>query len=220
MKKLIVIVILLSSVFVSCKKDKLNIYREVYEVEFVGIWSETTHPTDFPAGAHFSPMVALSHVAGLDLIGVGLLATEGVQSMAETGNAELLNIEFDKLRNIQYGLDKETGKSFDTPGSDKIQIGVERGRHNVTIFSMIAPSPDWFVAASTSLVDPKDGLWFDEVTVFATSYDAGTDSGLSFLDTNQATDPKEAVSLLKTGPLTEGTDSVQNMAKFIFRRIK
>ena len=195
-------------------------YEEVYEVEFVSLWSQATHPTDYPSGAHFSPMAVLSHAAGLDLIGVGLLATDGVKNMTETGSTEQLEKEFDDYRVLTYALDKEFGKSFDVPGSDKIQIGVERGRHNVTVFSMIAPSPDWFVAASTSLVDPIDGLWYDEVTVYATTYDAGTDSGSGFASENEATDPKEAVRIINTGPLTEGTDSVQNMAKFIFRRIK
>lgn len=220
MKVNIVVTIFLSIILSSCKKDKINIYEEVYEVEFVSIWSQSSHPTDFPSGAHFSPMAAISHVAGLDVIGVGLLATEGVQIMAETGSTEQLLKEFDDFRVLQYGLDKEVGKSFDVPGNDKIEIGVERGRHNVTVFSMIAPSPDWFVAATTSLVDPSDGLWYDEVTVYATSYDAGTDSGASFSSTDIATNPKEAVRIINSGPLTEGTDSVQYMAKFIFRRIK
>lgn len=214
---LLFLLILLS---LSCKKDKINIYEEVYEVEFVGTWSAATHPTDFPAGAHFSPMTALSHVAGLDLINLGLLATEGVQNMAETGDNKQLLKEFEDYRSLQYGLDKAEGKSFDSPGNDKIQIGVERGRHNVTVFSMIAPSPDWFVAATTNLVDPKDGLWYDEVVVFANAYDAGTDSGLSFTAENSITEPKEAIKFINSGPLTEGTDSVQGMAKFIFRRIK
>lgn len=204
----------------ACTKDKLNIYEEVYDVEFIGTWSETTHPTDFPSGAHFSPVAAISHVEGLELINVGLSATEGVKSMAETGSTDALEEEFDDYRSLTYALDKATGESFDSPGSYTFQIGVERGRHTVTVFSMIAPSPDWFVAATTSLLDPTDGLWYDEVTVYPSSYDAGTDSGLSFTSVDSITTPQEAISFLNTGPLTEGTDTVQNMAKIIFRRVK
>lgn len=220
MKKQIIVLMISSLLFTACKKDKKNIYEEVYEVEISGTWSQSSHPTDFPSDAHFSPIAAISHVDGLDLINVGLSATEGVKNMAETGNTDELEKEFDDYRNLTYALDKEIGESFDSPGSYSFQIGVERGRHNVTLFSMIAPSPDWFIAASTSLLDPIDGFWYDKVTVYPSSYDAGTDSGTTFTSANNATTPQEAISFLKAGPLTEGTDTVQNMAKIIFRRIK
>lgn len=210
------IVLLLTT---ACSKSKLANFQEVYEVEMVGTWSSTSHPTDFPSNAHFSPMIGLSHIEALDVIGVGLSATPGIQLMAETGGTETLEEEFDRFRTQTYSLDKFTGSSFDSPGSDKAQIGVERGRHNVTVFSMIAPSPDWFVAASTSLIDPTDGEWYDEVIVYATSYDAGTDSGTTFSSSDQATSPVEGVHIIVSGPLTESMDTVKNIAKFIFRRL-
>ncbi|MFT4646574.1 MAG: hypothetical protein ACI8ZX_003005 [Planctomycetota bacterium] len=203
----------------SCSKTKVGQFDEVYEVEMVGIWSSTTHPTDFPSNAHFSPMIGISHIAALDVIGIGLSATEGIKSMAETGATIILDEEFDLFRNQTYSLDKFTGASFDSPGSNKSEIGVERGKHNVTIFSMIAPSPDWFVAVSTSLIDPVDEQWYDEVTVYATSYDAGTDSGVSFASANLVSSPLEGVHIIEEGPLTEGMDTVKNVAKFIFRRV-
>lgn len=203
----------------ACNKTKFDDFQEVYEVEMVGIWSSATHPTDFPSNAHFSPMVGISHVEALDVIGVGLSATEGIQSMAETGATEILATEFDTYRAQTYALDKFVGESFDSPGTNKMQIGVERGRHNVTVFSMIAPSPDWFVAVSTSLLDPADSEWYDEVTVYATTYDAGTDAGVTFTAADQVSGPIEAVHILETGPLLEGNDTIKNIAKFIFRRL-
>lgn len=203
-----------------CKKKKTDIYQEVYEVEMLGIWSASTHPTDFPSNAHFSPMVGLSHVTGLDVIRVGLSPTEGVKSMAETGKTDLLDKEFLKLHNQTYSLDRMIGKSFTSPGNNKAQIGVERGKHQVTILSMIAPSPDWFVAVTTSLLDPSDNEWYDEVIVHASVYDAGTDSGLSFKSADLPTDTIEGIHRITTGPLTEGMDTVKNIASFIFRRVK
>ena len=97
---------------------------------------------------------------------------------------------------------------------------MKEGYQNVTVISMIAPSPDWFVSATTSLLDPVDGLWYDEVIAHAISYDAGTDSGASFNSADQVTDPVEVVSYLDMGPLTEGTDTVVNMGYFKFTRIK
>jgi len=205
--------------FAACSKSKTDLYQEVYTVEMIGTWSETTHPTDFPENAHFSPMIGLSHIEGLDVISEGLTATEGIKSMAETGKTDTLDKEFLKFHNQTYSLDRVIGEGFSSPGSKKVEIGVERGRHKVSFFSMIAPSPDWFVAVSTSLIDPVDGKWYDVVTVHATSYDAGTDSGTSFTSTNAETLPVEGVHEIINGPLTEGADSVINMVKFVFTRV-
>ena len=219
MKKLIYLLTLL--IFAnSCSKAKIDKFEEVYEIEMIGNWSATTHPIDFPSNAHFSPLVALSHVAGLDVIGEGLSATEGIKSMAETGNTEQLIKEFIKFQNQNYSIDTAVGKSFSSPGSTKVQIGVKRGYHTVSIFSMLAPSPDWFVAATTSLLDAEDGNWYDKVTVKAKVYDAGTDSGTTFTSANLVTEPKETIHELTTGPLTNGTDSVRNIVTFIFTRVK
>tara|TARA_B110000908_G_C10153672_1_gene402595 strand:+ start:228 stop:893 length:666 start_codon:yes stop_codon:yes gene_type:complete len=219
MKYLLNFTLILVLLATSCSESKLGDFQEVYEVEMVGIWSSATHPTDFPSNAHFSRMIGLSHIAALDVVGVGLSATTGIKSMAETGETRTLEAEFDKFRTQTYSADKMMGSSFDSPGSNKSQIGVERGRHNVTVFSMIAPSPDWFVAASTSLIDPTDDEWYDEVIVYATSYDAGTDSGLSFVSPDQVSSPVEGVRIIETDPLVEGMDTVKNIAKFIFRRL-
>ena len=78
----------------SCKKDKIDIFQEVYEVEFIGEWNAISHPTNFPTGAHFSPMFGFSHITSLDAIGLGLSATEGIKNMAETGSTAALEDEF------------------------------------------------------------------------------------------------------------------------------
>ena len=220
MKKIFITFLIFSLLVSSCSKAKIDNYQEVYEIEMIGTWTSATHPTNYPSNAHFSPMVGLSHVAGLDVIKEGLTATEGIKKMAETGETETLENEFLILHNQTYSLDKVVGKSFSSPGSNKVEIGVERGRHIVSVFSMIAPSPDWFVAVSTSLIDPSDGKWYDEVIVHATAYDAGTDSGVDFNSENLATNTIMGIHKINTGPLAEGTDSVKSLAKFIFRRVK
>lgn len=206
----------------ACKKDKkIDQFSVVYELEYIATWSATTHPTDFPSNAHFSPFIAVSHLSSAALFLPGFNASEGLQQMAETGATDLLNNEIDKWMNTSVAIDKAEASSFDSPGtSTKVQIGVREGYQTVSVVSMIAPSPDWFVAATTSLIDPTDGLWYDEVITHAISYDAGTDNGLSFSSANEATNPVEAVSYITTGPLTEGTDTVINMGYFKFTRIQ
>lgn len=206
----------------SCKKnDKLNQFSVVYDVEFIATWSASTHPTDFPVNAHFSPLVVVSHLASEALFIPGLNASEAVQELAETGKTDKMNKTIEKWLNTSVAIDQAEGSSFDSPGnSGKLQIGVREGYQTVTTITMIAPSPDWFVSATTSLLDPTDGLWYDEVISHAIAYDAGTDSGFSFTSADEVSNPAQAVSYLNTGPLTEGSDTVVNIGYFRFTRIQ
>ena len=220
MKKILVGVVVLTFL-AACKKDKLDRFSVVYEVEFISTWNASSHPTDFPSNAHFSPFVATSQLSSASLFLEGLDASEGLKDLAETGNTDKLEEELQVMINLGQSLDKVKGNSFDSPGnSNKFQLGMREGYQNVTVVSMIAPSPDWFVAATTSLLDPLDGLWYDEVIANAVTYDEGTDGGASFSSSNQATDPVAPIRYLDLGPLTEGQDTVTNMGYFKFTRIK
>lgn len=218
--KNIIYIFILSVFLTTCSKKKTDNFDIVYEVEMIANWSSTSHPIGFPSNAHFSPMVGLSHIASLDVIGEGLSATPGVKSMAETGETKIIVKEFEKLHNQKYGLDIFTGESFSSPGNNKTEIGVKSGYNSVSVFSMLAPSPDWFVAAKVNLMDITDGKWYNKVTVHAKVFDAGTDSGVSFTSANEATSPVESIYEINYGPLTNGTDSVRNIVTFIFTKIQ
>ena len=205
----------------SCERDPLERFSVVYEVEFVGTWNATSHPTDFPIDPHFSPFVVVSHLPNSRLFIEGLNASEGLKQVAETGSTSTLEEELQFFINTGEGLDVAVGDRLDSPGSSaKIQLGMREGYSSVTALSMVAPSPDWFVATTTNLLDPTDGLWYDQVTSYAITYDAGTDSGLSFTSSDSVTTPVAPISYLDEGPLTEGQDTVVNMGYFVFTRIK
>ena len=44
------------------KNDPISKYDVLYNVRFEATWSDSTHPGSYPGNAHFSPLVALSHV--------------------------------------------------------------------------------------------------------------------------------------------------------------
>ena len=86
---------------------------------------------------------------------------------------------------------------------------------NVSIVSMLAPSPDWFVGAS-DLPLCVDGKWRDEVAVDLVVFDAGTDSGATFTSPDQDTQPADAITLqelfVENGqPVVVGTMSFQRL---------
>jgi hypothetical protein len=99
-----------------------------------------------------------------------------------------------------------------------LDFDVSRDYPLVTLVTMVAPSPDWFVGVSgQSLI--VNGDWARELAVPLFAYDAGTDSGVSFLSPDQVTAPRENVFRLTEGPFRVG-GAVPPLGTFTFRRIQ
>lgn len=62
---------------------------------------------------------------------------------------------------------------------------------------MIYPSPDWFVGVSGLELCLSNGSWVEEKILNLYPYDAGTDSGPSYISSDQPTHPKEAIRRIK-----------------------
>jgi hypothetical protein len=204
----------------ACKKDKIDRFSVVYEIEFDATWSETTHPGAHPDEAAFSPFIAVSHLFGYEVFTPGLPPSESMELLGLQGNTSALESDFQFLLNTSQAVDFEKGQRIASPGKSTIQLGTARGYQYITLLSKIEPSPDWFVAATTSLIDPADGNWYDVVTVHVNAFTLGKDSAQTFLPPYAPVDTSQGVEFLNYGPLALGTDSVYNMGKFVFRRIK
>ena len=63
--------------------------QQTYTLKFIGKWSQQDHPTDFPSGAHFSPLVGASHSTSYHFWRAGELASPGVKLVAERGEHQL-----------------------------------------------------------------------------------------------------------------------------------
>ncbi|MFL7794766.1 MAG: spondin domain-containing protein, partial [Anaerolineae bacterium] len=87
----------------------------------------------------------------------------------------------------------------------------------VSVVTMIAPSPDWFVGVS-ALNLLEDGVWVDEKVVELFPYDAGTDSGVSYTSPDLPTASPEGIFMIEGGPLLVG-DSVIPLGTFTFTRL-
>ena len=179
-------------------------YRATYQLSFEADWSAETHPESFPSNPHFSGLVGATHQSDGGLWSVGELATPGIQSMAETGSKTALLNEIEAL--VQAG-DAQTSISGPgislSPGVTTIEFDITLSHPLVSITSMIAPSPDWFVGTD-SLSLRSDGQWLSEVVVELLPYDAGTDDGANFQSSNRVTNPPELITEIKTSPLDSG----------------
>lgn len=189
-----------------------------FELTFDAAWSAATHPTDFPSGnPHFSGLIGASHNANVALWEPGGMATPGIRSMAETGSKSILRSEITTLSTSGTAEALISGGGIGrSPGQVSVQFTASQDFPLVSVVSMIAPSPDWFVGVH-GLPLFNDGQWVDELVVELAPYDAGTDSGATYTSPNSATIPQGIITRLVQPFDIDGV--VAPIGTFTFRRI-
>jgi hypothetical protein len=188
-------------------------------VVFDSTWSAETHPTDFPSTAHYSGLIGGTHGSAGSFWEEGSVATEGIRQMAERGRKSPLDADVQQA--IAGGLAEHllSGPELDvTPGSASLEFDVSQGFPLVTLVSMIAPSPDWFVGVS-GLALLQNGQWRNEVRVDLAAFDAGTDSGQSYRSADRETAPRGSIAPL-TGYPVDTNGVVRPFGTFTFTRIQ
>ena len=56
-----------------------------YRIVFEGVWSQSTHPLDYPGNPHFSPRIGGTHSTAVRFWADGGIASDGIKRMAEQG---------------------------------------------------------------------------------------------------------------------------------------
>jgi hypothetical protein len=189
-----------------------------YRVTFDATWSAATHPIAFPGRPHFSRLIGGTHSDRVVFWEPGGLATPGIEAMAEGGATSPLDAEIRAA--IAGGTAEglvEGGGISRSPGRVSGEFEVGRDHPLVTLVSMIAPSPDWFVGVhGLSLVE--NGEWVEEKTVTLAPYDAGTDSGASYRSPDSDTVPREPIREIEDAPLAAGGPAAP-LGTFTFVRL-
>ena len=177
-----------------------NTSTATYQLEFISTWSPTTHPDNFPPGAHYSPLIGATHNESGLLWSVDSLASPGIESMAETGGTATLSAEVEAFQNAGTAMFLVNGPGLNTtPDDAQLTFDISSSHPLFSIVSMVAPSPDWFVGInSINLLD--SGNWVDSASVVAYVYDAGTDDGATYTSANLEADPHQPVSLIDEPP--------------------
>lgn len=189
-----------------------------YEVVFDAAWSIGTHPDQFPPNPHFSGLIGGTHHGTHVIWERGGQSTPGMKNMAETGSKTPLNNEINAaIGNNLAGVLLSGGGIGLSPGQVAMTFQIDRKFPLVSLVTMIAPSPDWFVGVSGVSLFGPDG-WQDEVTVNLFPYDAGTDSGVNYQSPDQATVPQEPIFRITGAPFLDGGD-IQPLGSFVFRRV-
>jgi hypothetical protein len=131
----------------------------------------------------------------------GETATPGIQNMAETGGKSPLDSEVETLIADGGACELISGGGIgSSPGAVSVEFTVSQDCPLVSVVSMIAPSPDWFVGVSGLSLFGDEG-WIEELVVDLYPYDAGTDSGSSYMSPNEPTEEREGIYLIEADPL-------------------
>lgn len=196
-------------------------FEAVYRVSFVSKWSQKTHPTGFPADPHFSGLVGLVHNSKGSLWSPGKLASPGMESMAETGRKATLLAEGRELIAQGEALRTVSGNGTAlSPGRASIDIVVNQDFPLVSLVSMIAPSPDWFVGVSSLSLREGDD-WVASKAINLALYDSGTDDGRTFAYGFRNTNPQQPIRRLTSRSHdTDFIDGKAYVGQFVFEKIK
>lgn len=170
-----------------------------YQVTFESTWSAQTHPFEFPANAHFSGLIGGTHTNLVTFWLPGAQASSGIQYMAEQGSKTQL------MQEVQAAIGAGTANAVlsggglgTSPGTVSLTFTVDAAFPLVTLVSMLAPSPDWFVGVR-GLSLRENGAWIPHVVVDLALHDAGTDDGTSYASPNQPSVPHVPIAENTTG---------------------
>jgi hypothetical protein len=188
-----------------------------YEVTFESAWRADTHPADFPADAHFSRLIGGTHSSRARFWAPAGIASAGIEAMAEEGRTSPLDAEVQAAiaAGTAYSLIQGGGIAR-SPGVATAAFEIGRDYPLVSLVSMVAPSPDWFVGVdSLSLVERGD--WVDMKIVTLYPWDAGTDEGTTYTSPDRDAQPRQPIRVLEGHPVASA-GTVAPFGTFTFRR--
>ncbi len=165
-----------------------------YTMTFEGLWTvDDITDAAMPGGAHFTQVIGATHNSGTVIWAAGGMAGDGVEDVAELGVVNAL------VREIGQDSDADVvvraGTSFNAPTQTVSGTFTATASHPlVSVLSMVAPSPDWFVGVSN--LSLYDNGWRNRV-VDLYPYDAGTEQGSGWSLSNAATVPQGVITSIR-----------------------
>ena len=171
-----------------------------FRVTMNSAWSITTHPVNFPTNPHTSTWVGALHNINTKFWESGELSSPGIKQMAELGGTTVISSEINTNINLGDSNKLILGSNLITsPGSTSFNISANTSFTFLTLVTMLAPSPDWFVGISAYNLMPN-GAWIEKGTITLFAYDAGTDSGDEYNSPNFITNPPDNIKQIDVSP--------------------
>ena len=171
------------------------IYRVTFEGKFTA--SALASGVSVPPGEHFTTLIGAVHNDSVTFWSSGGTASAGIEAVAELGTTDTFTAEINAALLNALAVIEQSIASGGT-ATATVDITLTTAHPLVTLTSMVAPSPDWFVGvAGLSLRTPADDGWQPSRTVDLFPYDAGTEEGTEFSLTNAATSPQGIITSIK-----------------------
>ena len=177
-------------------------YRVTFEGKFTA--SALAGGVSVPSGAHFTTLIGAVHNGSVTFWSSGGTASAGIESMAEIGGTSTLKSEINAAMPNALAVIEQSIAS-DGTATATVDITLTTDHPPVTLTSMVAPSPDWFVGVSgLSLRTAADDGWQPSRTMDLFPWDAGTEEGTEFSLSNSATSPRGTITSIKgTGKFSD-----------------
>lgn len=191
------LILFASVLLMSCKKEQViasDYSKASYKVTVALKWQLPDFAV--PVNAHITLLTGMVHSADTGMWKPGIKATPGLEVVAEVGTVNTIFTEFDDIISKQKALYKfvmfePTGAI----GSIQTALNATSEYSYVSLASMIAPSPDWFIGIYD--VDlHRNNTWVSDTTINMYVYDAGTEDGDVFAYANPPTTPQQNIQLL------------------------
>ena len=146
-----------------------------YRVTFTGKFTDAALASGVavPSGEHFTTLIGAVHNGSVTVWSSGGTASAGIEAVAELGTTGTFESEIDAARLNALAVIEQSIASGGT-ATATVDITLTTDHPLVTLTSMVAPSPDWFVGVSgVSLRNAADDGWQPFLTVDLFPYDAG-----------------------------------------------
>ena len=174
-----------------------------YDITFTSVWNAADHGT-LPPNPHWSDLDGATHNSSVTFLEMGEMASPGIKFVAEEGGNSTFMGEVTTA--ITGGTaDQWLQESFSggALGSATLSnIEVSEDFPLLSLASMIAPSPDWFIGINGfSLLDGGNNWKTGIIIIDMFPYDAGTDSGTGYTSADLVTMPQgDITSLVNVSP--------------------
>ena len=183
-----------------------NAQSATYRVTFTGKFTDDALASgvSVPSGEHFTTLIGAVHNGSVTFWSSGGTASAGIEAVAELGTTGAFKSEINAAMLNALAVIEQSIASGGT-ATATVDITLTTDHPLVTLTSMVAPSPDWFVGVSgLSLRNTADDGWQPSLTVDLFPWDAGTEEGTEFSLSNPATSPQGTITSIKgTGKFSD-----------------
>ena len=158
-----------------------------YDIVFTSTWNATDHGT-LPPNPHWSRLVGANHNSNVSFIEVGGMSTLGIELIAESGtNDQFEDVDVQNAINDGNAEKYIYGPSLSTAAGTITISGLEVSESFplLSLFTMVAPSPDWMMVIDDLELLDSGGNWKNMINIpVLYAYDAGTDAGTNYTSGN------------------------------------